>query len=117
MSSSDAQKSEVHAVTGDASTFAESAPAAYPGGDNTSQTQAQEHSKPHPDAPGWDESARRPVEGASDATLVRDDTSDGGPLVIKSGDPDLNPPRVPQDPFPTDRKPEIDPPVAREGTD
>ena len=47
----------------------------------------------------------------NEATIVRDDTDVGGPLVIKSADPDLNPPRVPIDPFPTDGKPEIDPPV------
>lgn len=45
--------------------------------------------------------------------IIRDDTDDGGPLVIVSDDPDLNPPRASQNPFPTDGTPEIDPPVER----
>jgi len=45
--------------------------------------------------------------------IIRDDTDDGGPLVIVSDDPDLNPPRASQNPFPTDGTPEIGSPVER----
>ena len=98
--SSDAQKSEVHATTGDASTAPTS------GG----RPQTAAGAKP----------AHSPTDGPIDLSgieggvrVIRDDTDAGGPLVIESDDPDLNPPRVPSDPFPTDRTPEVDPPVKK----
>lgn len=90
------QKSEVHETTDDAS----SSPA------GTGEPQAG-GAKLH--APRG--AVRISDIEMSETTIVRDETDVGGPLVIKSSDPDLNPPRVPTDPFPTDRKPEIDPPV------
>lgn len=98
MSSADAQKSEVHAATADA----DSSPTAA--GDRAATKQATGHGN----APA-DPNPRNPV--GPEVTVVRDDTDSGGPLVIQSDDPDLNPPRVPSDPFPTNRTPEIDPPV------
>lgn len=97
MSSADAQKSEVHGATADAST----SPTAAGDAEATRPTG-------HRPAPA-DPNPRNPV--GPDVVVVRDDTDTGGPLVIRSPDPALNPPRVPSDPFPTDRTPEIDPPV------
>lgn len=98
-----AQRSEVHETTGDAS----AAPAA--GGDEQATR----------DFPGRTEASDRvptlPLEVPIDVRVVRDDTDAGGPLVIESGDPDLNPPRTPKDPFPTDRTPEVDPPLRGRG--
>lgn len=92
------QKSEVHAATDDA----ESSPAAV----GEVQEGRARPAMPHGDV--------RPASvHLNDATIVRDDTDVGGPLVIQSADPDLNPPRVPIDPFPTNGTPEIDPPVER----
>ena len=102
MSVSDAQKSEVHATTADAS----SSPAAA--GDQDT-TRSQTH-------PGQTAASQfhRPIDPMPPGTqVVRDDTDDGGPLAVKSDDPDLNPPRVTKDPFPTERTPEIDPPAGR----
>jgi len=45
--------------------------------------------------------------------IIRDETDDGGPLVIVGDDPDQHHPRASQTPFPTDGTPEIDPPVER----
>ena len=102
MSASDPQKSEVHATTADAST----SPTA-PADQDATRRQA------HPGQTTADAS-RRPIDPMPPGTqVVRDDTDEGGPLVVKSDDPDLNPPRVTKDPFPTERTPEIDPPVSR----
>src|SRR5687768_919301 len=92
------QKSEVHESTGDAST----SPTAGRDQDMTRRSEAG-HS-PDDDAP------KLPLN-PPDVRIVKDETDDGGPLVVESDDPDLNPPRVPVDPFPTLGKPEIDPPV------
>lgn len=94
----DPQKSEVHQSTGDAST----SPSAGQDQDTTRHTPSGRT----PD-PG------RPVKPLNppDFRIVDDQTDDGGPLSVESDDPDLNPPKAPIDPFPTDRKPEIDPPV------
>lgn len=93
------QKSEVHETTDDA----ESGPVAAGG---EVQRGAAKPAMPHGDI--------RPTSVTlSDATIVRDDTDVGGPLVIQSDDPDLNPPRVPAPEFPTDGTPEFDPPVEK----
>ncbi|HEX8325449.1 MAG TPA: hypothetical protein VF595_16215 [Tepidisphaeraceae bacterium] len=97
MPSEDAQKSEVHAATGDAST----SPTAAGDAETTRPTG-------HGKAPA-DPNPRNPV--GPDVRVIRDDTDSGGPLVVESSEPELNPPRVRSDPFPTERKPEIDPPV------
>jgi len=55
---------------------------------------------------------RIPEPMSSGTHIVSDETDFGGPLVIVSDDPELNPPKVPIDPFPTDGTPQIDPPVA-----
>jgi hypothetical protein len=91
----DAQKSEVHATTADAST----SPAA---GNVPVAVEIVASARPH-----------LHLSPPAHTEIVRDDTDVGGPLVITSDDPDLNPPRVPIDPFPTDATPEIDPPVAK----
>jgi hypothetical protein len=103
MSSSDAQKSEVHESTADA--------AASPTGGRDAEATGRlqrGHERAWPDGP-------EPVNPAppADVRVVRDETDDGGPLVVQSSDPDLNPPHAPIDPFPTERKPEIDPPVEK----
>jgi hypothetical protein len=101
MSSSDAQKSEVHDTTADADASPTSS-----GDQATTRKSGTDKSR---------ETPKRELEGLSPGTrIVRDDTSDGGPLVVESNDPDLNPPRTPKDPFPTERTPEIDPPVKRD---
>jgi hypothetical protein len=92
------QKSEVHESTADAST----SPTA---GRDQEATRRADSARP-PD----DERPKVPLKGA-DATILRDETDDGGPLVVESNDPDLNPPKVPKEPFPTLGTPEIDPPV------
>lgn len=94
-----AQKSEVHATTADAEGSRTS------DGDEASTV----HSSHERHAPHGEHYPSSPP--SADTHVVRDDTDAGGPLVIESSDPDLNPPRVPIDPFPTDRKPEIDLPV------
>ena len=98
----DPQKSEVHESTADASTSPTG------GGDQDATRGAP------PDRAGAAADDRNPKLNPApptDVHIIRDETDDGGPLVIESTDPDLNPPRVPQNPFPTERKPEIDPPV------
>ena len=95
MQNSDAQKSEVHEATEDAAT----SPAARPGTAGGSAPQPHAVPQRHSD----------PV--SPNTVVLRDDTDIGGPLVIKTDDPDLNPPRVPIDPFPTDATPEVDPPL------
>ena len=98
MSVSDAQKSEVHASTGDASTSPLAA------GD-TQTTRSVARTGSPDDRPQW------PLEPMpAETQVVRDDTDEGGPLIVKSSDPNLNPPSVPRDPFPTERTPEFDPP-------
>lgn len=93
------QKSELHSSTADASTSPTSK-----GDRATTRARANEDAAPE---------ARDRVEpSVADAVVVDDQTDSGGPLRITSGDPDLQPPLdVPKDPFPTDRTPEIDPPV------
>ena len=98
MSVSDVQKSEVHESTADAST----SPAAFD--DELASKKSDQQAAP------WNEPKLVP-EPPINATIVKDDTDAGGPLVIKSDDPDLSPPKAPIDPFPTLGTPEIDLPV------
>jgi hypothetical protein len=105
MSSSDAQKSEVHNVTADASTSPTADGDARATADLPGQTERRQSPKIQPE----------PL--TPDTVVLQDDSDDGGPVVIKSDDPDLNPPRVPQDPFPTDRVPTIDPPIPKRHRD
>ena len=99
--SGDSQMSEVHSTTGDASTSPTAeGDAATTHGQSTPPTNSP---KVNPDPP-------------SDVHIIRDETDVGGPLVIESSDPDLNPPHPPVDPFPTDGTPEIDPPVQKQGS-
>ena len=98
MTSSDAQKSEVHDTTDDAATS--------PVATNELQSGLDRPKMPHGEI--------HPMTVTlADATIVRDDTDAGGPLILTSNDPELNPPRVPIDPFPTDGTPQIDVPVDR----
>jgi hypothetical protein len=97
------QKSEVHATTGDASTT--------PTGGGDQETTRRTPSDRPPDGRRGDAGIN--PEPPTDVRIVSDETDDAGPLVIQSSDPDLNPPRTPKDPFPTERKPEIDPPVKK----
>ena len=99
--SSDAQKSEVHAVTGDA----EGSPTSD--GDQRS-TIDMTHAGKAPEHPH-----RMPSPLTPGTHIVRDETSVGGPLVIETDDPDLSAANVPKDPFPTERTPEIDPPISK----
>ena len=103
MATSDAQKSEVHDTSADASTSpiagGDTETTRHPGQDASTQSKKQHHPQ------------RQPERLTPDTTIVTDDTDVGGPLVVQSGDPDLNPPQTPKDPFPTMRTPEIDPPV------
>jgi hypothetical protein len=92
------QKSEVHESTADASTSPTG------GRDQEATRRAESGRSPDDDAP------KVPLD-PPEVRIVKDETDDGGPLVVESDDPDLNPPRVPVDPFPTLGKPEIDPPV------
>jgi hypothetical protein len=96
----DPQKSEVHESTADAST-------SPTGGADQEATRGGTAER----AGAGDRESKLNPAPPTDVHIVRDETDDGGPLVIESGDPDLNPPRVPQNPFPTEGKPEIDPPV------
>ena len=92
------QKSEVHESTADAST----SPTA--GRDQEMTRRADPARSPDDPTP------KVPLNPPEDIRIVSDETDDGGPLVIESNDPDLNPPQVPKDPFPPLGKPEIDPP-------
>lgn len=92
------QKSEVHESTADASTM--------PTGGADEELTRTTRSAPAPHPP--DRVAPIPPQ---DVQIVDDQTDDAGPLKIKSSDPDLNPPQAPKNPFPTDRTPQIDPPV------
>src|SRR5688500_5062740 len=92
------QKSEVHESTGDASTSPTG------GRDQEMTRRAEAGRSPDDDAP------KAPLN-PPEVWIVKDETADGGRLVVESDDPDLNPRRVPVDPFPTLGKPEIDPPV------
>ncbi|HEY0008044.1 MAG TPA: hypothetical protein VGB55_04920, partial [Tepidisphaeraceae bacterium] len=94
-----AQKSEVHATTGDAST--------------NPVAQSERQSTQNAGAAGQSQTPKRDFVAPADIRVERDDTDDGGPLIIKSSDPDLQKLDLPIDPFPTERKPEIDPPVER----
>lgn len=93
------QKSEVHAVTDDASTS--------PTGRDREVTRAGANGH----APAGD--VRVPDLHLNEVEVVRDDSDNGGPIVIKSEDPKLQHLELPVDPFPTDRTPEIDPPVKK----
>jgi hypothetical protein len=64
-----------------------------------------------PGTPGPKSPKIHPDPPSPRTRIVRDDTDVGGPLVIESDDPDLNPPQAPIDPFPTNGTPQIDPPV------
>src|SRR5688572_7297658 len=101
MSNSDAQKSEVHDTTADADSSATAS-----GDRDTTHASGTDKTRPVPQ--------RQIGDLSSDTRIVSDDTDEGGPLVVESNDPDLNPPRTPKDPFPTERTPEIDPPVERD---
>jgi hypothetical protein len=98
MTSGDAQKSEVHDATDDATSSPAFVDEAQKGQDKLR-------------APRGD--VRVPDVTLAEADVVRDDTDIGGPLVLESDDPALNPPQTPKDPFPTDGTPEIDPPVEK----
>ena len=96
MSETSPQHSHVHESTADAGTSPtsdgdEATTRATPG----SRAPETPKLQPEPPSPG--------------THVVRDDTDAGGPLVIESDDPDLNPPKPPVDPVPTLGKPEIDP--------
>jgi hypothetical protein len=52
------------------------------------------HAAPPPPRGHASEVSLNPPE---DVRIVRDDTDFGGPLVVQSDDPDLNPPRTPKD--------------------
>ena len=95
----DPQKSEVHESTADPSTS--------PTGDADERATKRAHGA----APAAQQAAKLPLNPPDDIRIVKDETDDGGPLVIESSDPDLNPPRTPKDPFPTLRTPESDPPI------
>ncbi len=96
-----AQQSEVHESTADAST------AATADGDAETTRVARSAGK----------SIHVPIEEmripemSATTHIVQDDTDNGGPLVIVSDDPELNPPHAPIDPFPTLGTPQIDLPV------
>lgn len=94
------QQSEAHEVTGDASTS--------PVSDGDEQSTKNFKSAPGPHAPV--EELIVPVEPHG-MHIVKDETDSGGPLVIVSDDPELNPPKVPIEPFPALGTPQIDPPV------
>jgi hypothetical protein len=98
MTNPSAQKSEVHTSTADA----ESSPTSS--GDRET-THDLGRDGPH------ESPKMSPEPPSSNTEIIRDDSDAGGPIVILSDDPDLIPPKAPKDPFPTDRKPEIDPPV------
>jgi hypothetical protein len=95
---SKAQQSEVHRTTADAE--------ASPTSDDNAQSPG-----PAGEKVPWNSTPRAAEPLTTGTQVVSDDTDVGGPLIIKSDDPDLNPPAVPVDPFPTDRTPEIDPKV------
>jgi len=75
MSSSDAQKSEVHDTSADAST----SPTAR-GDTKTTRQAGHDAAKLDP---------KMQPEPVRDVNIVRDDTNNGGPLVVESNDPDL----------------------------
>ena len=93
------QKSEVHESTADASTS--------PVGDADERATREAHAAPSSKS----QPEKLPLNPPEDVRIVSDETDFGGPLVVQSDDPDLSPPRTPKDPFPTERTPEIDPPV------
>ena len=104
MSTADAQKSEVHAATADA----ESSP--------TSAGDAATTRRARPAGPIASPASLSPLNNVTtgplqDLHIIDDQTDDGGPLVVESTDPELNPPHPPIDPFPTDGTPQSDPPI------
>jgi hypothetical protein len=91
MASSDAQKSEVHESTADAS----SSPTAR--GDQKATKDAAgtaDDRVPH--------GQPIPLERPDNVRIVSDETDAGGPLVIETDDPDV----VPKQTFPTERGPQ-----------
>ena len=104
MADGNAQKSEVHSTSGDA----ETSPQADRGDRRSGQATTDATTRPGHSPERLVRPLDPPLGGME---VVSDDSDAGGPVVIRSEDPGLNPPHVPQDPFPTDRKPEIDPPV------
>lgn len=76
MSADDAQKSEAHAVTEDASTSPLAA------ADRPGEAGVDATSRP-------DSSTKLIPAPPRDVHILLDETSDGGPLVIESTDPDL----------------------------
>jgi hypothetical protein len=99
MSASDAQKSEIHTSTADAGTSPHAAGDRETTRSDAGRDLSHESPKLIPEPP------------SPNTEIIRDDSDAGGPIVILSDDPDLIPPKVPKDPFPTDRTPQIDPPV------
>lgn len=97
----DPQKSEVHDVTADAST----SPTADADESTTVNVTGGGRS-PH-------DKVIVPEVHLNDVEIVSDDSDNGGPIVIKSDDPDLQHVEAPIDPIPTERSPEIDPPVKK----
>jgi hypothetical protein len=95
------QKSEVHDETGDASTSPTAA------GDRATSKRAIGNGQ----TPG--EGIRTPDLHLNEVEVIQDDSDVGGPIIIKSDDPRLQHLELPADPFPTDRSPEIDPPVKK----
>jgi hypothetical protein len=96
MSELNPQQSEAHESTADAGTS--------PTADGDEQTTRQTPGTPSPQSPKL-----QPEPPTPGTRIVRDETDVGGPLVIESDDPDLNPPKAPVDPFPTLGTPEVDP--------
>jgi hypothetical protein len=101
MTSSDAQKSEVHDSTADA----DGSPTAEGDAAETRRAVYRDIEPEH--------EYRTPSPPSAGTHIVKDETDVGGPLIIESDDPDLSPPHVPIDPFPTDGTPEIDLPVEK----
>lgn len=102
MNSSDAQKSEVHAATADA----DGSPTADIQERDTIDLTRGQHTPDHP--------VRMPSPLTPGTHIISDDTSNGGPLVVETDDPELSAEHTPKDPFPTERKPEIDLPISRD---
>lgn len=94
------QASTYHESTGDPETSPESE------GDQTSTRATHSAPEPYP-------SLDKVIPGQIDAQIILDDTSDGGPLVIRSNDPDLTLPRKDEPDFPGIGKPEVDVPSSR----
>lgn len=97
MATGDAQKSEVHYETADAST----SPVA--GGDAATTKNLTGH--------GQSTSKPKDIPASTAQTIIiSDESGDGGPVVIQSQDPALQKVQVPQDAFPADGIPDVDVP-------